>query len=98
MTTDYQYYMSLTFEWDEVKAEDNYAKHGVTFELAKRVFEDPFAIEFLDDREDYGEERFVIIGSADAQVLYVAYTERDDAIRIISARRATKHEQKAYFQ
>lgn len=90
--------MSLTFEWDEVKAEDNYAKHGVTFELAKRVFEDPFAIEFLDDREDYGEERFVIIGSADAQVLYVAYTERDDAIRIISARRATKHEQKAYFQ
>jgi uncharacterized DUF497 family protein len=90
--------MPLTFEWDEVKAEDNYAKHGVTFELAKRVFEDPFAIEFLDDREDYGEERFVIIGLVDAQVLYVAYTERDDAIRIISARRATKHEQKAYFQ
>lgn len=90
--------MSLTFEWGEIKAEDNYVKHGVTFGLAKRVFEDPFAIEFLDDREDYGEERFVIIGLADAQVLYVACTERDDAIRIISARRATKHEQKAYFQ
>lgn len=89
--------MPQTFEWDEVKAEDNYAKHGVAFELATRVFEDPFAIEFLDDRGDYGEERFVIIGLVDAQVLYVAYTERDDAIRIISARRATKHEQKAYF-
>lgn len=98
MTTGYQYNMSLTFEWDEVKAGDNYAKHGVTFELAKRAFEDPFAIEFLDDREDYGEERFVIIGLVDAHVLYVAYTERDEAIRIISARRATKHEQKAYFQ
>ena len=74
------------------------SRRSVTFELATRVFEDPFAIEFLDDREDYGEERFVIIGLVDAQVLYVAYTERDDAIRIISARRATKHEQKAYFQ
>jgi uncharacterized protein len=48
--------MSLKVEWNKSKAEDNYAKHGISFELAKAVFEDPFAIGFLDDRQDYGEE------------------------------------------
>jgi len=67
--------------------------------LAKTVFKDPFAIEFLDDREDYGEERFVIIGMAEGQVLlFVAYTERVERIRIISARRATQREQDDYFR
>jgi uncharacterized protein len=60
------------------------------------VFDDPFAVEFLDDREDYDEERFVIVSIADRQILFVAYAERIDAIRIISARRATKYEQKIY--
>ena len=56
-------------------------------------------IELLDDREDYGEERFVIIGMAEGDVLlFVAYTEREERIRIISARRATKHEQDDYFR
>lgn len=50
------------FEWDDAKAALNYASHGVTFETAKRVFRDPFAIERLDDREDYGEDRYNIIG------------------------------------
>jgi uncharacterized protein len=90
--------MSLKFEWSPSKAKENYAKHGVNFELAKAVFRDPFAIEFLDDRRDYGEERFVILGLVEACVLYVAYTERQDAVRIISARRATKNEQEAYFR
>jgi uncharacterized DUF497 family protein len=77
----------------------NLQAHGVSFELAKTVFKDPFAIEFLDDREDYGEERFVIIGMAEGQVLlFVAYTERVERIRIISARRATKNEQDQYFR
>ena len=68
-------------------------------ELAKTVFKDPFAIERLDDRENYGEERFVIIGVAEGKVLlFVAYTEREERIRIISARRATQHEQDHYFQ
>ena len=63
------------------------------------MFEDVFAIERLDDREDYGEERFVIIGMGDGQVLlFVAYTERDDRIRIISARRVTQNEQDDYFR
>jgi uncharacterized DUF497 family protein len=90
--------MKLKFEWNEAKAADNYAKHGVSFDMAKGVFKDPFAAEFLDDRQDYGEERFAIIGLAGGQILYVAYTERKDVFRIISARAATEHEQEIYFQ
>jgi uncharacterized protein len=90
--------MNLKIEWNKSKAKDNFSKHGVSFELARKVFEDPFAVEFLDDREDYGEERFVILGLVDGRIFYVAYTERKDAIRIISARMATKHEQEAYLQ
>ena len=88
----------MKFSWDRSKGRRNHAKHGIGFDLAKRVFSDPFAIEFLDDRQDYDEERFVIIGVVDGLVLYVAYTQRNDTIRIISARRATKFEQEAYFE
>jgi uncharacterized protein len=88
--------VNLKFDWNKSKAKDNFAKYGASFELAERVFDDPFAVEFLDDREDYDEERFVIVGIADRQILFVAYAERIDAIRIISARRATKYEQKIY--
>lgn len=63
------------------------------------VFQDPFALERLDDREDYGEERFVIIGMSEGSlVLFVAYTERKDRIRIISTRRALQNEQDDYFR
>jgi len=73
--------------------------HGVSFDLARTVFRDPFAIERLDDRADYGEERFVMIGMAEGDILlFVAYTEREERIRIISARRATQYEQDDYFQ
>ncbi len=73
--------------------------HGVSFDLAKTVFKDPFAVERLDDREDYGEERFVLIGMAEGNVvLFVAYTEREGRMRIISARRATQNEQDDYFE
>ena len=85
--------MQLKFEWYDAKAAANLKDHGVGFELAKTVFKDPFAIEFLDDREDYGEERFIII-----VLLFVAYTERAERIRIISARRVTKHEQEQYYK
>ena len=98
LTTDFPYYMNLTFDWNKSKAKDNYAKHGVSFDMAKRVFKDPFALEYLDDRQDYGEPRFVTIGMVDGYILYVAYTERSDVIRVISARRATKHEQEIYLQ
>lgn len=73
--------------------------HGVSFDLAKTVFKDPFALEWLDEREEYGEERFVIIGMAEGKILlFVAYTEREERIRIISARRVTQYEQDEYFR
>jgi uncharacterized DUF497 family protein len=90
--------MNLQFQWNKSKAKDNYAKHGVSFEFAKKVFEDPFAVEFLDDRQDYDEERMVIIGAVESHILFVAYTERKEVIRIISARRATRHEQEIYLE
>jgi uncharacterized DUF497 family protein len=93
--------MKLEFEWHQAKAEANWRAHGVSFDLAKTVFRDPFAIERLDDRADCGEERFVMIGMAEGSILlFVAYTERknSDRIRIISARRATQYEQDDYFQ
>jgi uncharacterized DUF497 family protein len=81
----------LEFEWDKVKARINFSTHGVNFELAKAIFSDPFAIERIDDRGDYGEERFLITGMALSVILlFVAYTERCGRIRIISARRATQ--------
>ena len=91
--------MKVEFEWHNAKAEVNLQNHGVSFDLAKTVFKDPFAVERLDDRGDYGEERFVIIGMAEGDVLlFVAYTEREKRIRMISARRATQREQDDYFR
>jgi uncharacterized DUF497 family protein len=91
--------MQLEFEWHNAKADANLRAHGVSFDLAKTVFTDPFAIERLDDREDYGEARFVMIGMAEGNILlFVAYSEREERIRIISARRATQDEQDDYFQ
>jgi uncharacterized DUF497 family protein len=90
--------MKLKFEWDVAKAEANWKKHGVSFELAREVFRDPFAVLRVDERADYGEERFVVIGVAESKVLLaVAYTEREENIRLISARRATQHEQDDYL-
>jgi len=93
--------MQLQFEWHKAKAEANLRAHGVSFDLAKTVFKDPFAIERLDDREDYGEARFVMIGMAEGNILlFVAYTERknNESIRMISARRATPDEEDDYFR
>jgi hypothetical protein len=86
----------IEFEWDDAKARANLRKHGVTFERARQAFADPFAVVVVDDREDYGEERFVLIGMAGEILLFVAYTERGDRTRVISARRATRHEHQAY--
>jgi uncharacterized protein len=90
--------MSVEFEWDVEKAAENLRKHGVSFPQAVLSFRDLLALEFLDDRRNYGEARFVRIASSDEQVLTVVYTEREgDRIRIISARRATKDEQEYYY-
>jgi len=91
--------MGLEFEWHDSKAKANSERHGINFDLAKTVFRDPFAVERLDDRRDYGEDRFIVIGMAAGNVrLFVAYAEREGFIRIISARRATQREQDDYFR
>ena len=88
----------LEFEWDNEKEQRNRAKHGVSFEEAKAVFRDPLALELLDTRFDYGEERFITIGVSARGVLTVVNTQRGESIRLISARRATKEEAKAYAE
>ena len=87
-----------SYEWDDAKAAENLAKHGVSFDSAKRVFKDAFGAELFDDREDYGEERCIRIGMVDGTILFVAYTERSERKRIISARQATKLEQDDYYR
>jgi uncharacterized DUF497 family protein len=70
--------MSLAFEWDAAKAARNHAKHGVRFETARRAFRDPFAVEWLDDRFDYGEERYNLLGMVEGRLL-VATCNRKSA-------------------
>jgi uncharacterized DUF497 family protein len=86
------------FEWDDAKAAANWHDHGVVFHHAIKAFRDPFAVERIDDREDYGEERINLIGMCDGVILHVTYTERGNRIRLISARRAEKHEQDDYYR
>lgn len=85
----------VPFEWDERKRAANLAKHGVDFELAKLIFEGP-TLEGPDDRRNYGERRFGAFGMAKGIVLFVVYTWRGRRRRLISARKAGKHEQKIY--
>lgn len=70
----------------------------MSFDAAKYVFKDPFAVEFGDDREDYGEEHFVIIGLVETRLVLVAFTMRDEMIRIISARAAEPFERREYHE
>lgn len=86
------------FEWDDAKASRNEMRHGVSFEVASLVFQDPDSLEWLDDRADYGEDRYAIIGMAAGRLLYVAYTMRAERIRIISARGAEPYEHRAYHE
>ncbi len=93
----------MRFEWDEQKNKKNQAKHGVSFETARLVFDDPRAVS-IQDRHDNGEERWQTIGLVgQAVILLVAHTYRDDmadeeTIRIISARKATPKERRIYEQ
>jgi hypothetical protein len=85
------------FEWDDAKAASNQVKHGVSFSYARTAFDDPMGIEIVDDRRDYGEERFNLIAkSPDNIMLFVTFTERETGIRIISARRASTREVNFY--
>ena len=80
----------LNFEWDNAKAAANFRKHGVTFEQTTYAFREPFGVEWIDERAEYGEEWVILLGMSGGQILSVVYAERDGRIRIIAARRATK--------
>jgi uncharacterized protein len=87
----------VQFEWDPVKATKNAAKHGVDFSEAMTVFGDPFELTIGDPGHSVAERRFLSIGlSAGGRLLVVAYTEREDRVRLISAREATVRERKTY--
>jgi uncharacterized DUF497 family protein len=89
----------LKFEWDPVKAAANLRKHQVSFDEAQSVFYDDFAIQFYDDDHSSDEERFLLLGmSSEAKLLIVCHCERKrgEVIRIISARKATRHESVFY--
>ncbi len=89
--------MVLEFEWHDDKAKENLRKHGVSFDEAKTVFNDPFSITVADPMHSIDEDRFIDIGvSATGQLLVVAYTERGTNIRLISCRRATRAERRIY--
>ena len=86
------------FEWDKGKPAANLAKHGVSFEQAREAFNDPFAIDFADDREDYAEDRLILFGMVENRLLVVAHTLRGDKVRVISAREAESHERRKYHE
>lgn len=84
------------FVWDEAKRRLNLRKHGIDFADAEKNFRGvTFTAE--DTREDYGEQRFLTLGLLEDQVVSVAHTEQGEEIRIISIRKATKHEARFYF-
>src|SRR5260370_41159361 len=88
---------AMEFEWDADKAHSNLAKHGVSFQEEVMIFGDPLAITFLDRDHSEEEDRFLTFGSSgDGHFLVVSHTDRDDRTRIISARRMTRKERKAY--
>ncbi|EDN66122.1 protein containing DUF497 [Beggiatoa sp. PS] len=90
----------IKFEWDSTKESKNIKKHGISFEEASSVFYDDFAVQFYDDsHSELEEDRFLMLGvSNKAKMLMVCYCERQSGnrLRIISARKATKNEQKFY--
>ena len=87
----------MRFEWDNNKAESNILKHGITFEEAVTVFADPYLLFTEDSKNSDIEEREWAIGeSENGSILVVVFTMRDEKIRIISARKATKRERKRY--
>lgn len=89
--------MSLRFEWDEGKANRNIEKHGVSFEEAATVFGDPLSLTIEDPAHSQDEQRFITMGdSINHRLLVVVHTDRENVIRIISAREATRRERRDY--
>jgi uncharacterized protein len=85
----------MRFEWDEAKNRSNFDKHGLDFADAELVFAGP-CVTFVDDRFDYGEQRFVTLGLLTGRLVTIAHAPRREATRIISMRKANRREQKIY--
>lgn len=86
----------MKFEWDEAKNVANLQKHGIDFADVVEIFDGVMLVQ-RDEREDYGEGRWIGIGSVQSSLLVVIYTERHgDTLRLISARKATKYEVRRY--
>ena len=86
----------MEFKWDSKNAEINLQKHGVHFKSAIAVFADENRLTATDDRKDYKEERYTTLGRIENRIYVVIYTTASETIRIISARKANKREQKRY--
>ena len=87
----------MDFEWDEDKRQSNLRKHDLDFADAKHVYRGP-TIESLDDRYKYDEERFIVTGFLDGELIVFVYTERGNSSRIISMRKADRYERQQFFQ
>jgi uncharacterized protein len=86
------------FEWDDAKAAENLARHGVSFEEARLAFADTLGVEREDTREHYGEQRFILLGMVRGRLLAVVHTPRNARARIISARLAEPRERRHYHE
>ena len=87
----------MRFEWDETKRRSNIKRHGIDFVDVDEVFADE-TITFLDDRDDYGETRFLTFGLLWGEVVAIVHIETDEVIGVISVRRASKDEEETYFK
>jgi len=87
----------MEYEWDEIKRFANLRKHGIDFIDVPSVLGGEI-VTVEDDRYSYGEQRFVTFGLLQEQVIAVVHVDREDCTRIISARKATKYEQRTYFE
>lgn len=91
--------VNMQFEWDKTKAEINLKRHGVSFAESETVWDDYFYVGLFDDEHSVEENRFLIIGeSVQNRLLIVSYTERENSVRIISARELTLKETRDYEQ
>ncbi len=88
--------MQIDFEWDDVKAESNFAKHRISFDDEIAASADPAIVIVATIREEDGEDRFKAIGRIGDRVFTIVYTERNEVKRLISARRANAKEEKRY--
>jgi hypothetical protein len=87
----------MKFEWDEAKRQTNLRDHKLDFADTEIIFSG-ITFTFEDDRFEYGEDRFITLGLLREAVVVIAHTERNDTVRLISMRKATKNEQRLYFE